>query len=74
MIGLSAVIGVIRMFDWGTLYFGGNHIDGNFWAHAFYTDGLVFLLTWQALVLYVYTGVFIAGTVIILKHLNLSLF
>src|SRR4030042_6457205 len=43
---------VIRMFDWGALFFNGNHVDTNFWAHAFYTDGLIFLITKAALALY----------------------
>src|SRR5271157_695613 len=29
---------IVRMVDWGALYFGGAHIDSNFWVHAFYTD------------------------------------
>ena len=35
---------VIRMFDWGALFFSGMHINNNFWAHAFYTNRLVFLV------------------------------
>jgi hypothetical protein len=43
----------VRMFDWGALYFGGNHVDTNFWAHAFYAEGTVYLLNWIALGIYV---------------------
>jgi hypothetical protein len=43
----------VRMFDWGALYFGGNHVDTNFWAHAFYADGTVYLTTWLSLGIYV---------------------
>jgi hypothetical protein len=42
----------VRMFDWGALYFGGNHVDTNFWAHAFYSDGTVYLTTWLSMGIY----------------------
>ena len=61
---------IIRIFDWGALYFGGNHIDGNFWAHAFYADGLVYLVTKQALVLYAAAGLFFGAIYFILKQLS----
>jgi hypothetical protein len=43
----------VRMFDWGALYFGGSHVDVNFWAHAFYAEGTVYLVNWIALGIYV---------------------
>ncbi|HOD14005.1 MAG TPA: hypothetical protein PK307_13705, partial [Spirochaetota bacterium] len=42
----------VRMFDWGALYFGGAHVDSNFWAHAFYSDGTVYLTTWLSFGIY----------------------
>jgi hypothetical protein len=61
---------IIRIFDWGALYFGGNHIDSNFWAHAFYADGFVFLTTKVAAFLYVATAVFFASLYYILHQLS----
>jgi phosphoglycerol transferase MdoB-like AlkP superfamily enzyme len=43
--------GAIRVLDWGTIYFSGQHVDSEFWYHAFYTDGTSFLLTIPAAVL-----------------------
>jgi phosphoglycerol transferase MdoB-like AlkP superfamily enzyme len=41
-----------RILDWGTFYFAGQHVDNNFWYHAFYVDGTSFLFTNVALVLF----------------------
>ena len=57
----------VRMFDWGALYFGGNHIDNNFWANAFYTDGLVFLVTKESIALYLSVALFFTGMLYLLK-------
>jgi hypothetical protein len=62
---------IIRMIDWGALYFGGNHVDSNFWAHAFYADGFVFLATKTAVLLYIATAFFFAALFYILKQLLL---
>lgn len=35
----------VRAVDWGAVYFGGNHVDSEFWFHAFYVDGLSFLVS-----------------------------
>jgi hypothetical protein len=59
----------IRMFDWGALYFGGNHVDTNFWAHAFYADGTVYLATWLSLGLYVTVALFFALLFVIMRKL-----
>lgn len=40
-----------RVLDWGTVYFGGQHVDNVFWYHAFYADGTSFVLTLPSLVL-----------------------
>lgn len=60
----------IRMFDWGALYFGGNHIDNNFWAHAFYSDGLVYLLTKESIALYLSVALFFAGLMLLLRGMS----
>ncbi len=60
---------IIRIIDWGALYFGGSHVDGNFWSHAFYADGLVFLTTKTALALYGATIFFFLVLFYILKYL-----
>lgn len=62
----------IRMFDWGAMYFSGNHIDANFWTHAFYTDGTTFLFTKASLVLYLAVILFFAAMYHILKRLYLQ--
>lgn len=62
---------IIRMFDWGALYFNGNHIDSNFWAHAFYTDGLVFLYTKESLMIYATVIIFFILMLYILKKMYL---
>ena len=36
---LFAFDGAIRVLDFGTIYFSGQHVDNEFWYHAFYTDG-----------------------------------
>jgi hypothetical protein len=64
---------IIRIFDWGALYFGGNHIDSNFWAHAFYADGLIYLVTKQALILYATAAFFgLAVYLILMRFLSLK--
>jgi phosphoglycerol transferase MdoB-like AlkP superfamily enzyme len=63
---------IIRMLDWGAIYFGGNHIDNNFWAHAFYADGIVFLVSKQAFVLYLATALFFTLCLFTLKKLSAS--
>jgi hypothetical protein len=60
---------VIRMFDWGALYFNGNHIDSNFWAHAFYTDGMVFLFTKESFMIYATVITFFILMLYILKKI-----
>jgi hypothetical protein len=65
------ISGIIRILDWGALYFGGNHIDGNFWAHAFYSDGLVFLATKVAVMLYLALAIFMAILFYTLKKISL---
>lgn len=60
---------VIRMFDWGALFFSGMHINNNFWAHAFYTDGLVFLVAKESIALYAAFILFFAGMFQILKKM-----
>jgi len=62
----------IRMFDWGALYFGGNHIDNNFWAHAFYADGTVYLYSKQAFVIYAAVAIFFAAILFVLKRISAS--
>lgn len=60
---------IIRMFDWGALFFSGMHINNNFWAHAFYTDGLVFLVAKESLALYAVFILFFLGMLRILKKM-----
>ena len=50
---LFAFDGAVRVLDFGTIYFSGQHVDNEFWYHAFYTDGTSFLLTVPAAVLLV---------------------
>ncbi len=50
---LYAFFTFLRMLDWGSVYFGGQHIDSEFWYHAFYADGTSFLLTPESLILIV---------------------
>ena len=59
----------IRMFDWGALYFGGNHVDTNFWAHAFYADGAVFLTTWVSLGIYAVVALMFAVLFVIIRNI-----
>ena len=66
---LFAATEVIRMFDWGSLYFNGSHIDSNFWAHAFYTDGLVFLFTKESFMIYAAVIAFFILMLYILKKM-----
>ena len=53
---------LIRIVDWGTLYFAGQHINNEFWYHAFYVDGTTFLATKISVFLFisviVFTGLF----------------
>jgi hypothetical protein len=70
-LSVFAVSEIIRMVDWGALYFMGNHIDSNFWAHAFYTDGLVFLIAKESLALYATVALFFAAVFFILKKMYL---
>ena len=63
---------IIRIIDWGALYFGGSHVDGNFWSHAFYADGLVFLTTKTAFALYGATIFFFSVLFYILNYLAAS--
>ncbi len=62
---------IIRIVDWGALYFMGNHVDSNFWAHAFYTDGLVFLIAKESLAMYASVMAFFAAMFVILKKMYL---
>ena len=48
---LFAFDGAVRVLDFGTIYFSGQHVDNEFWYHAFYTDGTSFILTVPAAVL-----------------------
>ena len=70
---IFSISAIIRMLDWGALYFGGNHVDSNFWAHAFYTDGLSFLVTKEAAALYAVTAIFFTALYFILKRISLLL-
>jgi hypothetical protein len=69
VLALFAGSEIIRMFDWGALYFGGNHIDSNFWTHAFYADGMVFLYTKESMMLYASVAVFFMLMFYILKKI-----
>jgi hypothetical protein len=60
---------VIRMFDWGAIFFGGNHVDSNFWTHAFYTDGMVFLFAKESIALYIAFILFFAAMFQLLKKM-----
>jgi hypothetical protein len=62
---------IVRIVDWGALYFMGNHIDNNFWAHAFYADGMVFLIAKESLALYAALISFFAAVYYILKKMYL---
>ena len=59
----------IRMFDWGALYFGGNHVDTNFWAHAFYSDGTVYLTTWLSMGIYAVAALLFAVLFFIIRSI-----
>jgi hypothetical protein len=59
----------VRMFDWGALYFGGNHVDSNFWAHAFYSDGTVYLTTWLSFGIYASVAIIFAIVFLILRKI-----
>jgi len=45
ILAITFCLTLIRIIDWGTMYFAGQHIDNNFWYHAFYVDGTSFLVT-----------------------------
>jgi len=62
---------IVRIVDWGALYFMGNHIDNNFWAHLFYTDGMVFLIAKESFALYAALILFFAAVFHILKKMYL---
>ncbi|MBP7737312.1 MAG: hypothetical protein KA369_15135 [Spirochaetes bacterium] len=62
---------IVRIVDWGALYFMGNHIDSNFWAHLFYTDGMVFLIAKESFALYAALILFLAVVYHILKKMYL---
>ena len=59
----------VRMFDWGALYFGGNHVDSNFWAHAFYSDGTVYLTTWLSFGIYGSVALMFALVFVIIRKI-----
>ncbi|MBN2159296.1 MAG: hypothetical protein JW807_07860 [Spirochaetes bacterium] len=59
----------IRMFDWGALYFSGNHVDANFWTHAFYSDSTTFLFTMVSIAIYLAVILFFFGMFYLLKQL-----
>lgn len=59
----------VRMFDWGALYFGGNHVDSNFWAHAFYSDGTVYLTTWLSFGIYAVVLIMFALMFVIMRKI-----
>lgn len=46
-----AFLVLVRAVDWGSIYFGGQHVDETFWYHAFYIEGVTFLLTFEAIML-----------------------
>jgi len=69
VLALFAGSEIIRMVDWGALYFGGNHIDSNFWTHAFYADGMVFLYTKESMMLYASVAIFFTLMFYILKKI-----
>ncbi|MBN1501753.1 MAG: sulfatase-like hydrolase/transferase [Spirochaetes bacterium] len=48
---LFACTGIIRMIDWGAIYYDNQHIDSEFWFHAFYVDGTAFLFTKVSVIL-----------------------
>lgn len=60
---------LVRMFDWGALYFGGSHLDNNFWGHAFQRDGLVFMTTKEAFGLYAAVILFFMGLLFLLRRI-----
>jgi hypothetical protein len=71
-LGVFVFSEIIRIVDWGALYFMGNHIDSNFWAHLFYTDGLVFLIAKESFALYAALILFFAAIYHILKKMYLT--
>ncbi len=44
IIFLAVFFAILRIVDWGTIYFSGQHVDNIFWYHAFYIDGTYFFL------------------------------
>jgi hypothetical protein len=69
VLALFAGSEIVRMVDWGALYFGGNHVDSNFWTHAFYADGVVFLYTKESMMLYASVTIFFMLMFYILKKI-----
>jgi phosphoglycerol transferase MdoB-like AlkP superfamily enzyme len=60
------IILLIRNLDWLTIYHGGDHIDTEFWFHAFYVDGSAFIFT-------IPSGVIIFISVVFVVLLNILL-
>lgn len=56
---LFAFDGAVRVLDWGVIYFAGQHVDSEFWYHAFYIDGTSFFLTIPAALLLLAYALFI---------------
>lgn len=52
MIFLFSLSVIIRIIDWGTVYYGGVHINDDFWYHAFYVDSTVFMRLRLSYILY----------------------
>jgi hypothetical protein len=38
-------IALVRLLDWGVVYYSGQHVNREFWYHAFYVDGTSFFFT-----------------------------
>ncbi len=51
MTGVFVFVSGIRVLDWGVVYFSGEHVNREFWYHAFYVDGTSFLFTLPTLLL-----------------------
>ncbi|MBN1532124.1 MAG: LTA synthase family protein [Spirochaetes bacterium] len=48
---LFSFVAVIRLLDWGVVYYSGQHVNREFWYHAFYVDGTSFFFTIPSVVL-----------------------
>ncbi len=66
---LFFVFSALRAMDWAALYFAGQHIDNEFWFHAFYSDGTTFVATPTSALLIGTLLLFTIGFVLILKRL-----